>query len=202
MTKQIVLDFEGVQSRFDFTPLRREQLYGKRRRLALDESGQPCTRASLLQDGSLLLRSGMTGQGYFTPDLQWVATKDLEGIGVDGQPTPVVPSTLDVAQELLGPVPATEVLDLSVTSMYLLHEADVSDALISRLQAGDIFKFDFNFRDDFRAETALLLANDNGIFALIGYPSVAVWNDLATAPMEVTTAEESEDIDDLDFEMF
>ena len=202
MAKQIVLDFEGVPSRFDFTPLRRDQLYGKRRRLALDESGQPCTRASLLQDGSLLLRSGMTAQAYFTPDLQWVAAKDLEGLGVDGQPAPMVPSTLDVAQELIGPVSATEVLDLSITAMYVLHDAEVSEALRRRLQAGDIFRFAFNFRDDFRAETALLLANDNGIFAHIGYPSVEVWNDLATAAAEESAADESEDIDDLDFEMF
>ncbi len=202
MTRQIIVRFEGDESRFDFTPLRRDQLYGKRRRLALDESGQPCTRASLMQDGSLLLRSGMTGQGYFTPDMCWVPAKDLEGLAMDGQPAPVVPSTLDVAQELDGPMPATDVLDLSVTAIYLLHEAEVSDSLLSRLRAGDIFTFAFNFREDLRAETALLLANDNGIFALIGYPSVPVWNDLATVPTEVTTEDESEDIDDLDFEMF
>ena len=114
----------------------------------------------------------------------------------------MVPSTLDVAQELIGPVSATEVLDLSITAMYVLHDAEVSEALRRRLQAGDIFRFAFNFRDDFRAETALLLANDNGIFALIGYPSVEVWNDLATAAAEESAADESEDIDDLDFEMF
>ncbi len=202
MAKHVVVDLGGEVSSFDFSAVRREQLYGRRRRLALDASGEPCTRASILADGSLLLRSGMTGQGYFTPDLTWVSNREVEGVAVDGGPAPLVPSTLDVAQPLEGPIDAAEVLDLDVLAIYALTPAEVGAGLRDRMAAGEMFRFAFNYRDDFRAETAVLLANDNGTFALVGYPSQQVWDDLDDEPEVAAPADDAADVDDLDFDMF
>ena len=75
--------------------------------------------------------------------------------------------------------------------------------LVEELRGGAIFEFRFNYRADYQAETALLLASADGdLFALVGRPTEPAWND----PQEVVPAfvglDEEEDDDDLDFEMF
>ena len=200
MARVISVSLDGVESSFSFKAVDRAALYGKRRRVALDRSGEPCSRASLLQDGSLLLRSGMTGQGYFLSDGSFLKQSDLEGFDVNGSPLEKVPSTLGVPQPLEGPVDPSEVLDLRVETVYALDPDTVSDDLLVKLNAGNVYRFVFNFRDDYRAETGILLANDNGVFALIGFSLAYEWASLQA--MAELPAVDDESDDDLDFEMF
>jgi hypothetical protein len=173
-------------------------LYGRRRRVPLDDHGNPCTRASILDDGSLLLRSGMTGQGYFLDDGAMVKQADLEGFDSDGTPVAKVPSTLGVPQPLEGPVDPSDVLNLRVETVYALEPEEITDTLRARLEAGDVYRFAFNYRDDYRAETGMLLANENGIFALIGVPVHYEWVSLAVT-VDLPAFDDDSD-DDLDFE--
>jgi hypothetical protein len=198
MARVISVSLDGVESTFDFKAVDRSALYGKRRRVALDRQGNPCTRASLLEDGSLLLRSGMTGQGYFLGDGTFLKQGDLEAFDVEGKALEKVPSTLGVAQALEGPIDPRGVLDLRVESTYALEPNAVSDDLGKRLDAGEVFRFRFNFRDDYQAETAILLANDAGVFALIGTPVTYQWSSLQVLVDLPAVDEDTED--DLDFE--
>jgi hypothetical protein len=200
MARVISVSLDGVESSFGFKAVDRSALYGKRRRVALDRSGEPCSRASLLQDGSMLLRSGMTGQGYFLSDGTFLKQSDLEGFDAEGRPLEKVPSTLGVPQPLEGPLDPSAVLDLRVETVYALDADTVSDDLLARLDAGGVYRFSFNFRDDYRAETAILLANDSGVFALIGIPVAYEWSELR-AVAELPAVDDDSD-DDLDFEMF
>jgi hypothetical protein len=199
VARVITVSLDGVESSFGFKAVDRAAVYGKRRRVALDREGQPCTRASLLEDGSLLLRSGMTGQGYFLPDGTFLKQSDLEAFDDAGNPLDKVPSTLGAPQPLEGPISPSEVLDLRVETIYALDPDSVNDALMSRLDAGDLFRFAFNFRDDYRAETGVLLANENGVFALIGVPLSYEWSSLQVL-VDLPAADEDSDDDDLDFE--
>ena len=200
MARVISVSLDGVESSFGFKAVDRSALYGKRRRVALDRSGEPCSRASLLQDGSMLLRSGMTGQGYFLSDGTFLKQSDLEGFDAEGLPLEKVASTLGVPQPLEGPLDPSAVLDLRVETVYALDADTVSDDLLARLDAGGVYRFSFNFRDDYRAETAILLANDSGVFALIGIPVAYEWSELR-AVAELPAVDDDSD-DDLDFEMF
>ena len=200
MARVISVSLDGVESSFGFKAVDRSALYGKRRRVALDRSGEPCSRASLLQDGSMLLRSGMTGQGYFLSDGTFLKQSDLEGFDAEGSPLEKVASTLGVPQPLEGPLDPSAVLDLRVETVYALDADTVSDDLLARLDAGGVYRFSFNFRDDYRAETAILLANDSGVFALIGIPVAYEWSELR-AVAELPAVDDDSD-DDLDFEMF
>lgn len=198
MARVISVSLDGVESTFDFKAIDRSALYGKRRRVALDRNGNPCTRASLLEDGSMLLRSGMTGQGYFLNDGSYLKQSDLEAFDADGRALPKVPSTLGVAQPLEGPIDPREVLDLRVETIYALEPNALSDDLRKRLDAGEVFRFAFNFRDDYQAETAVLVGNDNGFFALIGTPVSYEWSSLQVL-VDLPAIDEDTD-DDLDFE--
>lgn len=199
MARTIAVALAGKESSFAFKAVERSALYGKRRRVALDSSGQPCGRASLLEDGSLILKSGMTGQGYFLADGSFMKQTDLEGFDVSGTPLPKVPSTLGVAQELVGPVDPSVVLDLRVATIYALEPESIDTALKEQLDAGNIYQFAFNFREDYQAETGILLGNENGMFALIGEPVSYQWSALNIVS-ELPSVDEDTD-DDLDFEM-
>ena len=201
MAKPIIVTLGGVESRFDHEKLDRAKLYGKRQRQVLDPSGQRCERAELTRDGTLLVRSGMTAQGYFDEGGSWVPSSKLVGLDADGKPLPAVPSTLGESQKLTGPVDATEVLDLAVRSVYALSPEGLDPKLEGELKAGKIYKFTFCYRGGYEAETAYLVGNATGFFALVGTPAQTEWCELQTVAAE-TLDDADDDGDDLDFEMF
>ena len=84
MAKPIVVNLGGNESRFSFSKLSRSKLYGKKRRVVLDPDGNPCAKAALTEDGSMLLKSGMTGQGYFDGGGRLHERGSLVGIDADG----------------------------------------------------------------------------------------------------------------------
>ncbi|MCB9755702.1 MAG: hypothetical protein H6713_37705 [Myxococcales bacterium] len=201
MAKPIIVKNGGATSSFKIRKLDRSKLYGKRQRQTLDPDGRRCERAELTRDGSMLVRSGMTAQAYFDDGGKWVPNSDLVGIGQDGKPVPLSPSTLGVAQALIGPVDPTEVFDLNLRSVYVLEPEDLDTALELQLKKGKVFKFPFNYRSDYNAETAYLVGNKEGYFALIGHPGLSEWCELETVAVDTFDGDDDDD-DDLDFEMF
>lgn len=200
MAKPIVVQWKGVQSSFKLEKLDRQKLYGKRQRQVLDPSGERCERAELSRDGSLLIRSGMSAQGYFDGEGQWIPNRELVGLDAEGNPVPLVNSTLGAEQPLAGPVNPTELLDLAVRAVYVLRPETLDPDLQKRLLAGEIFRFNFNYRADYEAETAFLVGNKSGFFALVGSPAPSSWCELEAVAQE--TFDEGESDDELDFEMF
>jgi hypothetical protein len=99
MAKTINISFKGEAAVFAYKPIDRTVLYGKRRRIAFDEAGNECAKASLLADGSLLIRSGMTAQGYFTPENVWVPQGELEAVNLDGSIPELFPATVGESVE-------------------------------------------------------------------------------------------------------
>jgi len=85
MAKPIVVSIDGIESSFDHIKLDRKRLYGERRRVPLDLTGEPCVKSALTSDGLYLLQSGMTAQGYFDESGRWLQKSQLVGIGSDGQ---------------------------------------------------------------------------------------------------------------------
>jgi hypothetical protein len=91
------------------------------------------------------------------------------------------------------------VLDLELLSVYLLAPEQASGALLDRLKAGEIYACNFNYAASLEVERAYLLANDQGVFALVGKPVSVGWvEEGARFAPPVEAAEAS---DDLDFEM-
>lgn len=200
MAKPIIVSLGGVESRFDHEKLDRAKLYGRRQRQVLDPGGSRCERAELTRDGTLLVRSGMTAQGYFDEQGTWIPSNKLVGLDAQGNPVKEVPSTLGEPQSLTGPVDPTEVLDLAVRSVYVLNPEGLDPKLEAELKAGKVYKFTFCYRGGFASETAFLVGNASGYFALVGTPSQTEWIELQTVIAE--TADDADDDEELDFEMF
>ncbi len=201
MAKPIVLSYRDKVSSFPFQKLDRKKLYATRRRMVLDRDGEPCLRAELMADGSTLIRPGMTGQAYFDDSGRWIPNSDLVGLDGDGHPLQKHPSTLGQAQQLQGPVAPEEVLDMAVYAVYRLDCEGADPELKEAVDGGDIFRFAFNYRPDYHAETAYLVGNDDGWFALVGLRNEPVWCELEKPEVDLS-AEQDDDTDDLDFEMF
>jgi len=201
MAKPILLRHEGSLSSLESTRLERRKLYGYRKRTALDPSGQPCTRAALTEDGALLIRAGMTAQGYFDEGGGWIPTKDLVGLDANGAALPLVPASLGEERALEGPIAPTELLDQAISAVYVLTPLELAPALAESLRAGAIYRFAFNPRADFREDFAYLVSNPDGaLFALAGQAVLPEW--LTLAQVSATLGDDDADEDDLDFEMF
>jgi hypothetical protein len=200
MAKTINISFKGEAAVFAYKPIDRTVLYGKRRRIAFDEAGNECAKASLLADGSLLIRSGMTAQGYFTPENIWVPQGELEAINPDGSVPELFPATVGESVEA-SEVTATEALQMRFDTTYSLEPESLADSIKKILDGGGILQFPFNPRADYQLEQAILVGNENGYFALIGQPIEYEFASLSSL-VSVTEEAESESTDDLDFEMF
>jgi hypothetical protein len=199
MAKPLMVSLGSEVCSFNLKEVERADLYGSRKRLPTDVVGRTCMRAALTQDGSLLIASGMSGQGYFNAAGQFVPRAKLVGLDTQGKVVESQPSTLGISQALEGPVDPSKVLDLELLSVYLLTPELEGGALIDRLKAGEIYACNFNYAASLEVERAYLLANDQGVFALVGKPVTVGWVEEGTrfAPL-VEAAEAS---DDLDFEM-
>ena len=199
MAKTINVALSGEKAIFSFRPIDRSALYGRRRRVAFDTEGNECSKASLLSDGSLLLQSGMTAQGYFLKDGTWVPQSDLSAISLDGKPLELHSSTVGVEVEL-SEVSPQEALSISYSNTYLLEAEEFSSKLKEALDSGKIFSFPFNVRDDYNVETGILVGNESGYFALIG--NKVEYEECTLSNLASVSEESVDSSDDLDFEMF
>ena len=75
----------------------------------------------------------------------------------------------------------------------------VADSIQALLKSGKALRFPFNYREDYHAELAYLVFNDEGHFVLIGNPTKPQWMELDQV---IEEGFEDEVEDDLDFEMF
>jgi hypothetical protein len=202
MARQIVVTRNGVVSTFDLSRLRRSQLYRTRKRRILDSVGEATVRAELTDDGEVLIRAGMTNQAYFSEDGRQVSTTELIATTPAGEVLEdKIPSTLGKPTDLIGPVDPERVLDLRTKAVYALSEAEVEHELLAELAGGAVYEFAFNYTAAWEQDAAFLLANKQGVFALVGrIVEDRPWSELEKIVPEAL--DEDDDDDDLDFDFF
>ena len=198
MAKPVILTSGSKQYSFDVARIDRAKLYGVRKRLPLDSTGGVCTKAALTLDGTNLLTSGMTAQGYFNFAGAPISRQDMVGIDLHGNKVDQVPSTLGSPQILEGPVDPSDVLSLDVESFFYLEPLDVEEEFLSELKSGNVYKFAFNYSAGLAVETAYLVGNEDGFFAIVGAIAPADWIEEGAVYIPVDDA--TADLDDLDFE--
>ncbi len=203
MARAIAVIFEGREVRFAPRVVTRAKLYGERKRLVLDEQGQPTSSGWLTTDGSLLLTQGARAELYLDEHDEVVDRKSLVAVDAAGVELARVASTLDVPQPLIGPVPPARVLACTTTSVYLLEPetpGQVDPELAARLEGGEIFETTFAYAAGFEASVLFLLANEEGLFGLVGTPTPIPFLRKDAAP--ALDAPDDDADEDLDFSMF
>ncbi len=199
MVKPLILSKDKKDSIFQIKKIERKKLYGYRKRIAIDENNEECKRASLTEDGQILIKTGMTSQGWFVDGGKQIESNEIGAIDENNNELSLIPSTLGINQNLKGPISPTELLDLSITTVYSILPDEISKDLENSLDEGEIWKCNFNFRADYRMENSYILKNENGYFAIVGIPNEVKMLSPNAAPPE----DEDEDEDnELDFEMF
>lgn len=199
MSRELLFAWRGDSVAFDHQRIERRQLYGAKRRIAIDAAGNPCTRVSMTMDGVTVLRPGMTAQGWFTEEGEQVESSEVVAVGTDGDPLALHPSTVGVEQQLEGPVKAIDVLDLAVEAVLLLTPRNLPEDLRAALDQGQVFRFTYCYRPDPMPSTGFLMSNQQGIFALIGRTTQLPWMTREQAGDE--SAANAEDDGDVDFDM-
>ena len=87
--------------------------------------------------------------------------------------------------------------NLSVQSVYFLETQEDKTGLADRLKRGEVLKVAFNYAAGLDLETAYLVGNDAGCFAIVGAPVGDQW---VGEGQHFVQPEESVDSDDLDFD--
>lgn len=201
MARGMVVNFAGEVTEFDLAKVEREKLYGRKLRVVVDAKGRACQPALLSRDGSAVMPPGCVASLYLDEGFDVVERSELKAVDEAGKPLALAPSTLGAPQDLEGPVDASRVLDHGITTVYQLKASALGPTLQAALEAGKIFKTRFNYREDYQAQTAFLLQNESGIFALIGEPSRFEFL-RRDAPAAAAPAEAADALDDdLDFSM-
>ncbi len=198
---QVVINFNGEVSSLGITRLTREKLYGKKRRVIVDDDGQECVTAQLTRDGAALLPSGTTAYLYVNDDDDVIERRSLQAVDADGTPVERIPSTLGEEQEAQEVTP-DRILEHITTAVYEIDPDEIGDTLAARLKDGAVFEFRFNYRAGFDDWPAFLLQNGVGIFCLVCQEAPF---DMLRREEEIPEDDKEEEdpfADDLDFGMF
>jgi hypothetical protein len=161
---QIEAVYRGERALFELTPIDRSRLYGRKRRIGLDASGNECRNAHLTRDGRFVLMSGDTATLYVDAHGNQVDRAEIRTTDDEGRPVEVLESTLRTPQVLGDPVPAGIFLSHVVKSAYHLQPLELVSSLAEALDTGAIFQIPFRPRRTTSDLPAFLLSNDTGIF--------------------------------------
>lgn len=200
MAKSIAVGFAGESSSFTYERLDRERLYGRKERQVIDADGRRCSSAWLSSDGAALVPSGGLALLYVDESFGTVERSSLQAVDDQGAELALLPSTLGSEQPLEGPVPPARLLDHVIHTVYVLTAETIGSALSAALKDGRIFCSPFNARDDYQRQMLFLVANEHGIFGLVGSaPGFAM---IRREAVPVAAAADGDELsDDLDFSM-
>jgi hypothetical protein len=197
MARSIIVKFNGQDSKFNFKKISRSVLYGKKKRIFLDEQKKECTTAKIDTKYGVLIHSGDASSVYIDDQNNYINKEEISGMDEDGKIVERYLSTLDISQELKK-INEQYVLDFNCSSLYQLKEETLEKDLDDSLKNGDFYKFDFNYYSDFNVETGILMKNELGYFALIGKEIEIPWIDKGE---NIGECFETPELEEIDFEM-
>ena len=70
MAKQIILNYEGEVSRFQFSKVSRDKLYGTKKKIVVNRDGAECSSSLLCLEGDVLVPPGGTTLLYLNENFQ------------------------------------------------------------------------------------------------------------------------------------
>jgi len=189
MAKPLTLVLSDSKYALTPTKIERKKIYGWTELRATAPDNTVCCQAGLDSDGKTIVPKGATKMGMMTADGHWMEKSELEARHADGRKAEYVPSSFDGEIMLDNETSVEALLDLMVTSVYQL-DGDSAAALAAAVSS-KIYAFSFNYRADYSASPAFLIANGTTPFILTG----------EQAQFEMIGLEEQAALDELDEEV-
>lgn len=200
------LKFQFKNSVFDcgLNKVDRTKLYGSVSVETFDVDGNRCGLATLANDGKTLIPHGGTAFAYINKDGLWVERSELQPVNLSGEKLDVLPSSFDQVIELGKTTKVEEFLNHSVRLCYHLeYDSDeIPGEFVESMTDGEIYYFEFLYRDGVSADPAFLMCNSAGeLWMLVAEPASVDYVGLDQAAVTFTEESEDEESDEFDFEM-
>lgn len=158
------LVFQGNRLGISLRKIRRADLYGSHRRIALDARERECDSALMTRDGRFLFGIGGLAGLYQDENGDVVDGKDRIAASDGADAKTCSPIDDGNPPELSVPIPADALLEHLGTDLYLVEGIDLEGSLMDSLAKGDIYEMPFPRRGPSDNKTAFLLANEHGVF--------------------------------------
>ncbi len=169
MAKAIEFVADNLNFSAAITKVDRDKVYGFIELNVKDDLGKPCNLGSMLDDGKTLVLNGSTALKTVDNKYNELDKKQLKVVYQNGEDAILIPSSFD-GEVKLSKASFDDLFNLEITSVYQLDFEDAS-ALKSTsdyLADGKLLRFIFNYRADYEGADAILITNDEGVFALTG----------------------------------
>ncbi|WP_010249820.1 hypothetical protein [Acetivibrio cellulolyticus] len=170
MAKALVFKLNDKEYPFYPVKIERKKLYGWTETIALDDEGNECKLVSMDESGTVIIPKGSLGLGVLNNNFEWVDRSEIIAVDEGGNEIEPFPSSFSEPIELSIKVSPEELLNHSINAVYQLDEESVCDDLKKEISNGDIFTFNFNYRDGYETKTAFLVESESKLFMLVGSP--------------------------------
>lgn len=171
MPRNLELSFGDHTFAREIAKVDRTKLYGSVEVETRDVDGNVCKLSTLANDGRTLIPYGGTAFGYVNPTGEWVDRGDLNPVDIDGKALELHPSSFDGPTDVTEEVPVEVFLDHSVRLCYRLEETEgetaIPPAMMTRLEAGAIYRIPFSYRGGVEPDTGFLLLGERGSLWLL-----------------------------------
>lgn len=170
MAKALVFRFNNNEYPFSPVKIERKKLYGWTETIALDDEGNECKLVSMDESGTVIIPKGSMGLGVLNNNFEWVDKSEIIAVDEGGNELEPFPSSFSEPIELKDKVNPEELLNHSINSVYQLDEDGLCDDLKKEISDGEIFSFNFNYREGYEPKPAFLVESENKLFMLVGSP--------------------------------
>lgn len=170
MAKSLVFKFMNKEYPFSPVKIERKKLYGWTETIALDDDGNECKLVSMDQSGTVIIPKGCIGLGVLNKNFEWVDKSEIIAVDEGGNELDPFPSSFLEPIELDKKASSEELLNHSINLVYQLDEEVLCDDLKDEISKGEIFTFNFNYRDGYETKPAFLVESEGKLFMLVGSP--------------------------------
>ena len=200
MAREICIELNGKSSRFGFSKISREKMYGSKKTVIVDGNNNPCVRGIIPIDGDVIIPKGGTSTIYINDNFEMFSRKDLERYDSAGEKMEQIPGTLNVEQKA-EIVDQQRLLDHTITSIYSLEPSEIDDSTQKELDEGKIIETSFNYYAGYNISNLFIMKTGEGIFGLVGEPTNFEYCSHDAGEVVVEEDEEEAGFDDMDFGM-
>ena len=127
MAREICIALNGKSSKFGFSKISREKMYGSKKTVVVDGNNNPCVRGLIPIDGDVIIPKGGMSTIYINDNFEMFSRKDLEMYDSAGEKMEQIPGTLNVEQKA-EIVDQQRLLDHTIASVYSLEPSEIDDS--------------------------------------------------------------------------